>query len=86
MQASISEAETFDGSILVPLLCGGYSFALFLTCFSSEEFVCIAWDAAGVTTGAISVPLVLSLGLGLGGALHVADGFGLLAMASIGTS
>ena len=40
--------------------------------------------SAGVTTGSITVPLVLALGLGLGGQLHLPDAFGLLTMASVG--
>ncbi|MBO4602803.1 MAG: DUF1538 family protein, partial [Salinivirgaceae bacterium] len=35
-----------------------------------------------VTTGPVTVPLVLALGLGIGGALNISDGFGILAMAS----
>ncbi len=54
-----------------------------MTVFSSEEFVNIAWDSAGVTTGPVTVPLVLALGLGFGKTMHVAEGFGILAMASI---
>ena len=48
--------------LLVPL----YVLAMVLTFFSTEEFVNIAWDSAGVTTGGDS-PLVLAMGLGLGG-------------------
>jgi hypothetical protein len=55
-----------------------------LTYFSTEEFVNIAWDSAGVTTGPITVPLVLAMGLGLGNATHAVEGFGILCMASIG--
>ena len=66
--------------LLIPF----YLIALVLTYFSSEEFVNIAWDSAGVTTGPITVPLVLAMGLGFGNALNVTDGFGILSMASIG--
>jgi hypothetical protein len=55
-----------------------------LTYLSTEEFVNIAWDSAGVTTGPITVPLVLAMGLGVGGAVNVVEGFGMLSMASIG--
>ncbi len=65
--------------LLIPL----YAIGLILTYFSTEEFVNIAWDSAGVTTGPITVPLVLSLGLGFGNVLGAVDGFGILAMASI---
>ena len=39
---------------------------------------------AGVTTGPVTVPLVLALGLGLGKSVNAVDGFGVLAMASVG--
>ena len=55
-----------------------------LTVVSSEEFVNVAWDSAGVTTGPITVPLVLAMGLGFGNATHAVEGFGILSMASIG--
>jgi Protein of unknown function (DUF1538) len=66
------------------LLLPGYLLALVLTFFSSEEFVNVAWDSAGVTTGPITVPLVLAMGLGFGNATHAVEGFGILCMASIG--
>jgi hypothetical protein len=66
------------------LIIPGYTIAVLLTVVSTEEYVNIAWDSAGVTTGPVTVPLVLAMGLGLGGAVGAADGFGILAMASIG--
>ena len=65
--------------ILLPL----YGLGVVLTYFSTEEFVNIGWDSAGVTTGPITVPLVLSMGLGVGGATGVVEGFGILSAASI---
>ena len=47
-------------TVLIPL----YLLAVVLTYFSTEEFV-NAWDSAGVTTGPVTVPLVLAMGLGL---------------------
>lgn len=69
---------------ILPLLLGGYALALVGTLWSSEEYVALAWDSAGVTTGPVTVPLVLALGLGLGRAVGAAEGFGILAMASLG--
>lgn len=69
---------------LAAILMTTYSFALILTWLSTEEFVNVAWDSAGVTTGPITVPLVLAMGLGLGGAVEAIEGFGVLALASIG--
>ncbi len=61
----------------------GYTLGVILTSFSSEEFVNVAWDSAGVTTGPITVPLVLAMGLGFGNAVSALEGFGILSMASI---
>ncbi len=69
---------------LVWLIVPGYLLAIVLTYFSSEEFVNIAWDSAGVTTGPITVPLVLAMGLGIGNAMSAIEGFGILCLASIG--
>jgi len=69
---------------LVWLILPGYLLALVLTFFSSETFVNVAWDSAGVTTGPITVPLVLAMGLGVGNATNAVEGFGILSMASIG--
>lgn len=72
------------GIPLFVLLAPSYFLALGLTRYSTEEMVNIAWDSAGVTTGPVTVPLVLAMGLGLGGQVEVVEGFGILAMASVG--
>ena len=65
------------------LLTPPYLLLLFITKLSSEEFVNIGWDSAGVTTGPVTVPLVLAMGLGLGSQVGVIEGFGILAAASV---
>ena len=65
--------------VLLPL----YAIGILLTIFSTEEFVNVAWDSAGVTTGPVTVPLVLAMGLGLGSAVSAIEGFGILSLASI---
>ena len=65
------------------ILIGAYLLALLLTFFSREERVNLAWDSAGVTTGPITVPLLLALGVGLAQAVGAAEGFGILAMCSV---
>ena len=65
--------------VLLPL----YAIGILLTVFSTEEFVNVAWDSAGVTTGPVTVPLVLAMGLGLGNAVSAVEGFGILSLASI---
>jgi Protein of unknown function (DUF1538) len=69
---------------LAALLLPAYAVALVMTLVSREEYVNLAWDSAGVTTGPVTVPLVLALGLGLGKSVNAVDGFGVLAMASVG--
>ena len=66
------------------LLLGGYLVAAVLTAVSDEAFVNVAWDSAGVTTGPVTVPLVLAMGLGFGDATKAVEGFGILCMASVG--
>ena len=69
---------------LVWLLVPSYLVAIVLTFLSDETFVNVAWDSAGVTTGPITVPLVLAMGLGFGNATAAVEGFGILCMASVG--
>jgi hypothetical protein len=73
----------FDWSIAY-LVIPSYLLLAVITLLSNEKYVNIGWDSAGVTTGEITVPLVLAMGLGVGGAVGVPDGFGMLTMASIG--
>jgi hypothetical protein len=72
----------FKKSMLMYSVAGGVA-GITLTIFSTEEFVNVAWDSAGVTTGPVTVPLVLAMGLGLGNAVSAIDGFGILSLASI---
>lgn len=75
----------FESLDFTMLLIPPYLLLLFLTLISTDEFVNFAWDSAGVTTGPITVPLVLAMGLGIGANIPgVRDGFGILALASVG--
>ncbi len=70
---------------LIWMLLPPYALVLVLTWFSPNNFVNFSWDSAGVTTGPITVPLVLAMGLGIGANVPgVSDGFGILALASVG--
>lgn len=66
---------------------GGYLIVMILTIFAPEEIIGIAYDAGGVTTSTITVPLVTALGVGLAtvikGRSPLTDGFGLIAFASL---
>jgi nitrate reductase NapE component len=67
------------------LLLPPYLLVVLLTIKAPHDFVNFSWDSAGVTTGPITVPLVLAMGLGVGANVPgVSDGFGILALASVG--
>ncbi len=69
------------------LIIGGYVLVLVMTVLAPESIVGIAYDAGGVTTSTITVPLVTALGVGLATAIRgrnpLTDGFGLIAFASL---
>jgi hypothetical protein len=66
--------------ILIPCYC----VALLLTIFAPEDFSSIAWDTAGIATGPIAVPIMITTGLGLGNDSLRADGaFGIVATSSV---
>ena len=69
------------------LIIGGYTIVMLMTIVAPKEIVGIAYDAGGVTTSTITVPLVTALGVGLAsiikGRSPLLDGFGLIAFASL---
>ena len=69
------------------LIIGGYVVVMIMTIFAPKEIIGIAYDAGGVTTSTITVPLVTALGVGLAtviqGRSPLTDGFGLIAFASL---
>ena len=67
---------------LIWLIIPPYTLLIILSIFGEEEYTAMAWDSGGVTTGPVTVPLVLAMGLSIGGALNISDGFGILALAS----
>ena len=70
------------------LLAGLYIFMFILSFFSPAEFIAVAFDAGGVTTGPMTVPFIMALGVGLSAARSDKessnDSFGLIALCSIG--
>ena len=80
---ALGVAKVVLGFDLMKVLLPLYALGVILTIFSTEEFVNVAWDSAGVTTGPVTVPLVLAMGLGLGNAVFAVEGFGILSLASI---
>lgn len=69
------------------LIIGGYILVVLITNIAPEQIIGIAYDAGGVTTSTITVPLVTALGVGLAtiikGRNPLLDGFGLIAFASL---
>lgn len=69
------------------LIIGGYVIVVVMTLFAPDEIIGIAYDAGGVTTSTITVPLVTALGVGLASVIQgrspLTDGFGLIAFASL---
>ncbi len=69
------------------LIMGGYGLVMLVTIFAPKEIIGIAYDAGGVTTSTITVPLVTALGVGLATVIRgrnpLLDGFGLIAFASL---
>jgi hypothetical protein len=70
------------------ILAAGYAGVLVLSFFVPASFLPVAFDAGGVTTGPVTVPFILALGIGvvsvLGGRTAIGDGFGIVGIASIG--
>ncbi|MCK4837461.1 MAG: DUF1538 domain-containing protein [Desulfobulbaceae bacterium] len=69
------------------LIIGGYVVVMLMTIIAPQEIIGIAYDAGGVTTSTITVPLVAALGVGLASTIRgrspLTDGFGLIAFASL---
>lgn len=67
----------------------GYGLVFTLGLFSDQDFFTILFDSGGVTTGVITVPFILALGMGvarvLGGENAEDDSFGYSGLCSLGT-
>ncbi len=70
------------------LLIGFYGLVFILAALADPDFLSVAFDSGGVTTGPMTVPFILALGVGVA---HIrsdrnaeSDSFGLVALCSIG--
>ena len=65
-----------------------YVIAFVLACYAPSDFLAVAFDSGGVTTGPMTVPFIMAFGVGvssLRGSRHSSqDSFGLIALCSIG--
>lgn len=84
----LSSLRSLYGWDLNKMLLIGYIITLILMFFVDEKFVPVAFDSGGITTGTISIPFIMTLGIGL--TLNRTDkkakesSFGLVALCSIG--
>jgi len=76
------------GIALNHLLIGCYILVFILAIFVPESFLAVAFDSGGVTTGPMTVPFIMALGIGVSAIRndkHAAnDSFGLVALCSVG--
>ncbi|HHY81240.1 MAG TPA: DUF1538 domain-containing protein [Clostridiales bacterium] len=77
------------GVALKYVFTAAYGLIFILSLFSSVDFIAIAFDASGATTGAITVPFMLALAAGISALksdskASEADSFGLVGIASTG--
>jgi hypothetical protein len=65
----------------------GYAAVIAMTFFAPAEVIGIAYDAGGITTSVITVPLVTTFGIGLASSISgrnpMTDGFGVIALAML---
>ena len=65
-----------------------FMFGMLMVTFSKDMFVPLAFDSGGVTTGPITVPFIMALGVGVAGAIGGKNAnensFGLIALCSVG--
>lgn len=65
-----------------------FTFAALVILNGNESFLSLAFDSGGVTTGPITVPFIMALGVGIASSLGGKDveenSFGLIAMCSVG--
>lgn len=85
---SVCMLRILTGMKLRWLLIGFYALVFGIAAFSDAGFLGIAFDSGGVTTGPMTVPFILALGVGVS---HIrsdkraeSDSFGLVALSSIG--
>ncbi|MCC8023551.1 MAG: DUF1538 domain-containing protein, partial [Clostridiales bacterium] len=70
------------------LLIGCYTLVFVLAAFVSPDFLAVAFDSGGVTTGPMTVPFIMALGVGAASIRSAKrdsdDSFGLVALCSVG--
>lgn len=87
LATSLGMAKAVYGISIYYLAIPGFVIALILLKFADPAFIAIAFDAAGVATGPITVTVVMAMVVGVASALEgrhpVVDGFGLVALVAL---
>ncbi|MDD3654797.1 MAG: DUF1538 domain-containing protein [Desulfotomaculaceae bacterium] len=85
---TIAAARVLLGIPMSYILIGSYLTVFVLSAFVPPHFIPISFDSGGVTTGPMTVPFIIALGVGLtsvlGGKSTMSDSFGFVGLASIG--
>ena len=86
--AAVALLRVVWGFSMIHLLTAMFAAMIVLSFVAPEAFIPVAYDAGSVTTGVLTAPVLLAIALGLSAVLGersaVADGFGLLGLASVG--
>lgn len=85
---SVCMLRILTGMKLRWLLIAFYALVFILAAFTDSDYLSIAFDSGGVTTGPMTVPFILALGIGVANIRSdkkaESDSFGLVALCSIG--
>ena len=84
----ISMVRILRGIPLRWMLVAFYGLVFLLALLSDQDFLCVAFDAGGVTTGPMTVPFIMAFGMGIAAirsdGAAAEDSFGLVALCSVG--
>jgi hypothetical protein len=76
------------GIPLKHMLFVGYLMVVLLSFITPTEYLAISYDSGGVTTGPVTVPVILALGIGISSVLRgkseLSESYGLIGLASLG--
>ena len=85
---SASLLRIIYGIPLRHMLFVGYLIVVLLAFFTPIDYLAISYDSGGVTTGPVTVPVILALGIGISSVLRgkseLSESYGLIGLASLG--
>lgn len=89
LSVALALFRIFHDIPVLHILIAGYALAFILLLFCPPEIATIAFDSGGVTTGSLTVPFIMSLGVGVASVTakksSSANSFGIMAIASMGS-